>query len=69
MKQLLQDISNGQTMYNIKEAEEMTPQYGANGEVISDLVQYAKGLGHRMVMKGRRNVDNIHKGVFPLSIR
>jgi hypothetical protein len=44
-------------------------QYGKNKDVISDLVEYAKGLGHRMVMKGRRNVDNIHKGVFPLPIR
>jgi hypothetical protein len=62
-------LRKGETMYNIKEAEEMTPQYGANGEVIEDLVQYAKGLGHRMVMKGRRNVDNIHNKEFPLPIR
>jgi len=44
-------------------------QYGKNRDVISDLVEYAKALGHRMTMKGRRNVDNIHKGVFPLPIR
>ena len=59
----------GDTMYEIKEANEMQPQYGRNREVIDDLVQYAKALGSRMTTKGRRNVDNIHKGVFPLPIR
>ena len=59
----------GDTMYEIKEANEMKPQYGRNGEVIGDLVQYAKALGFRMTTKGRRNVDNIHEGEFPLPIR
>ena len=38
------------------------------GEGIADKVQYAKALGFRMKTKGKRNVDNIHKGVFPLPI-
>ena len=58
----------GETIYVIKEANEDIPQYGRNGEVISDLVQYAKALGFRMTTKGRRNVDKIHEGVFPLPI-
>ncbi len=36
---------------------------------IGDKVQYAKALGFRMTTKGRRNVDNIHEGEFPLPIR
>ena len=62
-------LRKGETMYNIKEAEEERLQYGRNGEVIGDLVQYAKALGHRMTMKGRRNVDKIHERKFPLPIR
>ena len=36
---------------------------------IADKAQHAKALGFRMATKGRRNIDNIHKGVFPLSNR
>ena len=35
---------------------------------IANKVQHAKELGFRMASKGRRNIDNIHKGVFPLPI-
>ncbi|MDA9000753.1 hypothetical protein N9J66_01670 [Gammaproteobacteria bacterium] len=38
------------------------------GVGIADKVQYAKALGFRMKTKGKRNVDNIHKGVLPLPI-
>ena len=53
----------GDTVYDIEGV-------GTNklGEGIADKVQYAKALGFRMTTKGRRNVDNIHKGVFPLPI-
>ena len=53
----------GDTVYDIEGV-------GTNklGEGIADKVQYAKALGFRMTTKGRRNVDKIHEGVFPLPI-
>ena len=38
------------------------------GEGIANKVHYAKALGFRMKTKGKRNVDKIHEGVFPLPI-
>lgn len=54
----------GDTVYDI---EGVGTDMMGNG--IADKVQYAKALGFRMTTKGRKNVDNIHKGVFPLPIR
>jgi hypothetical protein len=53
----------GETMYDIE-------GNGVDklGNAIADKVEYAKALGFRMKTKGKRNADNIHKGIFPLSI-